>query len=108
MTYVLPFPIEFFVPLYATFIADCFGPFLPTVCIVLTFVQAVVLSAVNLTSLKKVKFRRGASVTLVLKNGESSEYAIPQVSSSLSLATGGESFFRVSGCARLILFVLFL
>lgn len=41
--------------------------------------QAVVISAISLTTLKKLKFRRGASITLVLKNDENKEFLTPQV-----------------------------
>lgn len=37
-------------------------------------------SAIPLSSLKKLKFRRGASVTVILKNDEAKEFLTPQAS----------------------------
>lgn len=54
---------------------------------IFSWLQAVVLSTVSLTSLKKLKYRRGASVTLVLKSGESAEYFIPQARATYNLPT---------------------
>lgn len=41
--------------------------------------QTVVVLAIPLSSLKKLKFRRGASVTVILKNDEAKEFLTPQV-----------------------------
>lgn len=48
-----------------------------TVCPILQ--QTVVISAIDLRTLSKLKFRRGSSVTLVLKGGENREFLTPQV-----------------------------
>lgn len=41
--------------------------------------QTVVVLAIPLSSLKKLKFRRGASVTVILKTDEAKEFLTPQV-----------------------------
>ncbi|CAM9977697.1 unnamed protein product, partial [Scytosiphon promiscuus] len=46
--------------------------------------KAVVVSAIPLASLKKLKFRRGASVTVILKNDEAKEFLTPQASTFFS------------------------
>ena len=57
--------------------------------------QTVVISAVPLTILKKLKFKREVSVTLVLKSGESKEYLTPQVSTEAFGGGGGGCRGRV-------------
>lgn len=47
--------------------------------------QAVVVSAIPLSNLKKLKFRRGASVTVILKNDEAKEFLTPQASCFISV-----------------------
>lgn len=41
--------------------------------------QTVVLTAIDMRDLAKLKFKRGASVTLVLRDGDVREFLTPQV-----------------------------
>lgn len=49
--------------------------------------QTVVVLAIPLSTLKKLKFRRGASVTVILKNNETREFLTPQVGSQSDTAS---------------------